>query len=86
MIPAFTTSPPLRRSASSDCLVRETELAHPPRESPVIRGMSGQAMAGLIAYVRQGRFRKSASIIFWHTGGSASLFAYDDVFNEVSGS
>ena len=36
---------------------------------------SAKAMAGLIAYVRAGRFRADQTIIFWHTGGQVGLFA-----------
>lgn len=37
---------------------------------------TGRAMAGLIDLVRKGEFTKSETIVFWHTGGSAALFAY----------
>jgi L-cysteate sulfo-lyase len=39
---------------------------------------SGKALAGMIDYIRQGRFTKGQTIIFLHTGGSAGLFAYAD--------
>lgn len=39
---------------------------------------SGKALAGMIDYVRQGRFTKGQKIVFLHTGGSAGLFAYSD--------
>lgn len=39
---------------------------------------SGKALAGMIDYVRQGRFKKGQKIVFLHTGGSAGLFAYAD--------
>ena len=39
---------------------------------------SGKALAGMIDYVRQGRFGKDERIVFLHTGGSAGLFAYAD--------
>jgi len=39
---------------------------------------SGKALAGMIDYVRQGRFTKGQKIVFLHTGGSAALFAYAD--------
>lgn len=41
---------------------------------------SGKGMAGLIDYVRQGRFKKSEKVVFLHTGGSAALFGYLDRF------
>jgi len=39
---------------------------------------SGKALAGMIDYVRQGRFGSDDTIVFLHTGGSAGLFAYAD--------
>lgn len=41
---------------------------------------TGKAMAGLIGHIREGRFGRGDGILFWHTGGSLALFAYDDVF------
>ncbi len=37
---------------------------------------TGRAMAGLVDLVRKGEFRKDETLLFWHTGGSAALFAY----------
>ena len=42
---------------------------------------SGKALAGMIDYVRQGRFTKGQNIVFLHTGGSAGLFAYSDTLS-----
>ena len=36
---------------------------------------TAKAMAGLIAYVRQGRFPADSRVLFWHTGGQVGLFA-----------
>lgn len=36
---------------------------------------TAKAMAGLIAYVRQQRFRENQTVLFWHTGGQVGLFA-----------
>jgi D-cysteine desulfhydrase family pyridoxal phosphate-dependent enzyme len=41
---------------------------------------TGKAMAGLMANVRERRFAAGDRILFWHTGGSIALFAYDEVF------
>jgi L-cysteate sulfo-lyase len=41
---------------------------------------TGRAMAGLIDLIRTGEFGKDETIVFWHTGGSAALFAYADQF------
>jgi L-cysteate sulfo-lyase len=43
---------------------------------------SGKGAAGLIDYVRKGRFTKGQRVVFLHTGGAAGLFGYDAVFAE----
>jgi L-cysteate sulfo-lyase len=40
---------------------------------------SGKALAGMIDYIRKGRFDKGQKIVFLHTGGVAGLFAYADI-------
>ncbi len=40
---------------------------------------SAKGMAGLIGLVRQGYFKPTDNVLFLHTGGSAALFAYEDV-------
>lgn len=42
---------------------------------------SGKALAGMIDYIRQGRFSTTDTIVFLHTGGAAGLFAYADTLN-----
>lgn len=37
---------------------------------------SGKGLAGLIALIRRGRWRKDDDVIFLHTGGAHALFAY----------
>ena len=44
---------------------------------------SGKAAAGLIDYVRKGRFGKGERVVFLHTGGAAALFAYDRNFSDT---
>ena len=44
---------------------------------------TGKAFAGLIDLVRNGQFKPDENIVFLHTGGSAALFAYPDVFAET---
>lgn len=39
---------------------------------------SGKALAGMIDYIRQGRYGTDETIVFLHTGGAAGLFAYSD--------
>jgi 1-aminocyclopropane-1-carboxylate deaminase/D-cysteine desulfhydrase-like pyridoxal-dependent ACC family enzyme len=36
---------------------------------------TAKAMAGLIAYVRDGRIPAGATVLFWHTGGQVGVFA-----------
>ncbi|HZP82318.1 MAG TPA: D-cysteine desulfhydrase family protein [Chthonomonadaceae bacterium] len=36
---------------------------------------TGKAMAALIGWIRAGRFRPDETVLFWHTGGVAGLFA-----------
>ena len=37
---------------------------------------TGRAMAGLIDLVRRGEIGKDETVLFWHTGGAAALYAY----------
>jgi D-cysteine desulfhydrase len=37
---------------------------------------TGRAMAGMMDLIRKGEFGKDETIVFWHTGGAAALFAY----------
>jgi L-cysteate sulfo-lyase len=43
---------------------------------PVDPVYSGKGLAGLIALIREGRWRANEDVIFIHTGGSPALFAY----------
>lgn len=36
---------------------------------------TAKAMAGLMAYVRAGRFQPNQTVLFWHTGGQVGIFA-----------
>jgi 1-aminocyclopropane-1-carboxylate deaminase/D-cysteine desulfhydrase-like pyridoxal-dependent ACC family enzyme len=40
---------------------------------------TGKAAAGLISLVRRGHFAKDGRVLFVHTGGAPSLFAYQSV-------
>jgi L-cysteate sulfo-lyase len=40
---------------------------------------SGKGLAGLIALIREGRWKASDHVVFIHTGGAPALFAYRDV-------
>jgi len=42
---------------------------------------SGKALAGMIDYIRKGRFDDASAVVFLHTGGAAGLFAYADTLS-----
>jgi L-cysteate sulfo-lyase len=42
---------------------------------------AGKGFAGLIDLVRKGYFKPDENVVFLHTGGSVSLFAYPNAFN-----
>lgn len=44
---------------------------------------TGKAMAGLLEFVRQGAFGKDETLLFIHTGGQPSLFAYADLWSRT---
>ncbi len=37
---------------------------------------TGRAFAGLIDLIRQGELTSGQRVLFWHTGGTAALFAF----------
>ncbi len=43
---------------------------------------TGKAMAGLIESIRRGRFRPTDQIVFWHTGGTPAIYAYQPLFDK----
>jgi len=42
---------------------------------------SGKGAAGLTDLIRKGHFKKGESVVFLHTGGSATLFGYTANFH-----
>ena len=46
---------------------------------------TGKAAAGLIEFVRKGKFAEGSTVIFVHTGGSPALYAYMDFFYSLRG-
>ena len=42
---------------------------------------TGRAVAGLIDLIRSGKLTNNDKVLFWHTGGAPSLFAYTDDLN-----
>ncbi len=47
---------------------------------------SGKGFAGLIGMAKAGFFGVDDNVVFIHTGGSAALFAYEEMFSGASGS
>jgi len=43
---------------------------------------TGKAMAGLLAYARDGLWAKNQKVIFLHTGGTPALFGYPELISE----
>jgi D-cysteine desulfhydrase len=43
---------------------------------------SGKAFAGLVADIRQGRFRSGDNVLFVMTGGEPGLYAYRETFQD----
>lgn len=41
---------------------------------------SGKAFAGMLSYIRDGKFKSGANVLFIMTGGTPSLYAYRDAF------
>ena len=42
---------------------------------------TGKAMAGLIDLARKGEIGRDRPVLFWHTGGTAALFAFESLFH-----
>lgn len=45
---------------------------------------TGKAMAGLFDHIRSGKLPAGSRVLFWHTGGSPGLFAYEECFARQS--
>jgi D-cysteine desulfhydrase family pyridoxal phosphate-dependent enzyme len=39
---------------------------------------TGRAAAGLVDLIRRGALRRDETVLFWHTGGTAALYAYGE--------
>jgi L-cysteate sulfo-lyase len=59
-----------------DATLEAIRLAGRLEALPLDPVYSGKGLAGLIALIRQGRWRKDENVIFLHTGGAPALFAY----------
>ena len=47
---------------------------------------SGKGMAGMIGLIEQGILKKGENVVFIHTGGASSLFAYKHLFSKQQAS
>lgn len=45
---------------------------------------TAKAFAGLLDYVKTGRIKQGQRVVFWHTGGAASLFAEPEIVGNLS--
>jgi D-cysteine desulfhydrase family pyridoxal phosphate-dependent enzyme len=45
---------------------------------------TGKAVAGTIGLAQRGDLQPDEAVVFWHTGGSPALFAFDDVVMEIA--
>jgi L-cysteate sulfo-lyase len=59
-----------------DATIEAIRLAGRLEGLPLDPVYSGKGLAGLIALIRRGRWRKDENVIFLHTGGAPALFAY----------
>jgi L-cysteate sulfo-lyase len=59
-----------------DATIEAIRLAGRLEGLPLDPVYSGKGLAGLIALIREGRWRKDEDVIFLHTGGEPALFAY----------
>jgi 1-aminocyclopropane-1-carboxylate deaminase/D-cysteine desulfhydrase-like pyridoxal-dependent ACC family enzyme len=42
---------------------------------------TGRAAGGMLDLIYSGEFSSDETILFWHTGGTPTLFAYDDLLD-----
>jgi L-cysteate sulfo-lyase len=59
-----------------DATIEAIRLAGKLEALPLDPVYSGKGLAGLIAMIRQGRWRRDEDVVFLHTGGTPALFAY----------
>ena len=46
---------------------------------------SGKCAAGLLAHIREGRFKTTETVVFVHTGGTPAVFNYPDLWLPAAG-
>ncbi len=58
---------------------REAILAFAGREGILLDPVyTGRAAAGMLSMIRHGEIDREARVLFWHTGGTPALFAYEE--------
>ena len=75
----WKSSPSMRGPAYGvphEATIETIRLAGQFEALPLDPVYSGKGLAGLIALIRQGRWRNDEDVIFLHTGGAPALFAY----------
>jgi len=67
-----------------DSVQATKELA---REEGIILGpaYTAKAMAGLLDYIKKGKIEKDSSVVFWHTGGTPTIFAEKEIVGNIYG-
>jgi D-cysteine desulfhydrase len=61
--------------AATDASREAQQLAARQEALFVDHTYTAKSLAGLVAYVRAGRFRSDQTVLYWHTGGQVALFA-----------
>ena len=70
-------------SLSTDGMVEAVKLFAKTEAILLDPVYTGKTAAGLIDLVRSGAFAKGSNVMFLHTGGSPTLFAYMDSFRDA---
>jgi len=66
----------------SDSMIEATNLLAKKEAILLDPVYSGKGFAGLIGLIKNKKFTKSDNVLFIHTGGAVSLFAYEWAFNK----
>jgi L-cysteate sulfo-lyase len=64
-----------------EATIEAIKLAGALEALPLDPVYSGKGLAGLIAMIRDGRWKKDDNVVFVHTGGAPALFAYRAALN-----